>query len=341
MRFPTVSKWVKAGVFSAAVLSSASIAAAQSDTERAGARSAAEQGARAFNDGRYNEAIDLFTRAESLVHAPPHLLYMARAHEKLGELVQAREDYLKIGRETLPESAPEVFRRAQAQASAELAALEPRIPYLTVTVSDSSAKDVTVMVDGQPLPAALVGVEGPVNPGKHRLVAVVSGHEGQAREIELAEGVHAQVDLMLPPTEAIAAVPAEQAPAEQAAEPMTKGSKKGLRIGSYVAFGVGALGLGAGTLFLIKGAGKKSDADEAFDRCYPNCTTDEADHVHQLDKDSASAKTLSAVGFIAGGVGVATGITLFILSKDSASESSAAHVTPWIGWRSAGVSGRF
>ena len=75
------------GFLALALLTAAPMADAQTNSERAGARAAAGEGLKAFNEGRHAEAIDLFTRAESLVHAPPHLLYIARANEKLGWLV--------------------------------------------------------------------------------------------------------------------------------------------------------------------------------------------------------------------------------------------------------------
>src|ERR1043165_2423473 len=74
-------------------------ASAQSDEQRAAARALALEGSRACADSRWQECVNLFQRAESVVHAPPHLLYMARAEEKLGHLVRARELYLKITRE--------------------------------------------------------------------------------------------------------------------------------------------------------------------------------------------------------------------------------------------------
>src|SRR5262249_27849712 len=44
-------------------------ASAQSDENRAAARAAATEGARAMSEKRYADAVDLFTRAEALVHA--------------------------------------------------------------------------------------------------------------------------------------------------------------------------------------------------------------------------------------------------------------------------------
>src|SRR6185369_1760196 len=76
-------------------------AQAQTKEQKAGARAAADAGGDAFDAGKYAEAADLFERAERLLHAPPHLLYAARAHAKLGHVVEARELYLTLTREHL------------------------------------------------------------------------------------------------------------------------------------------------------------------------------------------------------------------------------------------------
>src|SRR4051812_36209879 len=77
-------------------MTQASPVLAQSSEERMGARAAASEGARAFSEKRWTDAIDYFKRAESLVHAPPHLLYIARAQAQTGLFVEARENYLTI-----------------------------------------------------------------------------------------------------------------------------------------------------------------------------------------------------------------------------------------------------
>src|SRR5512146_2478764 len=77
-----------------ACLAHAGDGACQANEERVGARAAAVEGAKAFSEKRWADAIDFFKRAESLVHAPPHLLYMARAQAQIGQLVEARENLL-------------------------------------------------------------------------------------------------------------------------------------------------------------------------------------------------------------------------------------------------------
>ncbi len=114
----------------------------------------------------------------------------------------------------------------------------------------------------------------------------------------------------------------------------------GLRTASYVVLGVGVVGLGVGTFF---GLQAKSKYEEGNDLCpsFPcSLTQEQADDREQLGKDGDSAKTISLVGFIAGGVGIAAGATMFFLSGSSKKET-AAKVTPWVGLNSAGVRGSF
>src|SRR5688572_28290531 len=104
-----IARPLLASTLALALLAAPQRAAAQSDEQRAAARSLATDGAAAFNEGRYQDAIDMMTRAESLVHAPPHLLFIARSEENLGRLVKAREAYLKIVKEQIPPGAPGAF----------------------------------------------------------------------------------------------------------------------------------------------------------------------------------------------------------------------------------------
>ncbi|HEY6560510.1 MAG TPA: hypothetical protein VI072_24670 [Polyangiaceae bacterium] len=339
----------------AGVLLHAPDAAAQTDEERAGARVAATKGAEAFSAQRYAEAVDLFTRAESLVHAPTHLLYIARAQEKLGKLVRAREAYLKIARERIEPNAPPAFRAAQAEAQKALTALEPRIPYLTIQVEGAGAESAGVTMDGAPIPPALVGLPYPVDPGEHKLQATANGMASDERAVSVQEGQRDTVLLKLQPSSAAAApapAPAigEAMPVTTTAQADTSTASSGpnaMRIGGFVALGVGVVGLGAGTFFLLRANSKSSEADDLCTETGGGCSELVRDEVNALDDDADSARTLSTVGFIAGGVGVAAGVTLLILSGKSSSPKEQASrylkpgVTPFIGYRAAGIQGRF
>jgi len=348
------------------VLSFGGTAFGQSDEQRAAARSLATEGSTAFNEGRYQEAVDLFGKAESLVHAPPHLLFLARAHAKLGQLVKAREAYMKVVKETLPPNASPAFRNAQTAANDEVRAIEPRIASLTVKLEgDKDAKDLAVLVDGTPINLVLVGVAQPVDPGQHKIEAGASDLRAQPQTVTLTDGERKSIVLRLEPAPGAApliavaaapvATPAPQptvapapatapAPTTDAVPAEPADDKSGLRVGSYVAFGVGVVGLAAGSFFMLQSSSKRKDADAKFEECggETGCRTGNplSEEVTKLDDEAASAMTLGIVGFAVGGVGVATGATLLLLSSGGSDEKRAG-VQPYVGFGVAGLKGRF
>ena len=352
------------GIVLGLVLSLSSLPAhAQNDEQRAAARSFATEGAKAFNEGRFKDAVDLFGRAETLVHAPPHLLFLARSHAKLGEFVKARENYLKVVREPLAANAPQAFVDAKTAAEQEVRDVEPHIASLTIRVEGGAgASDVAVLLDGQPVASVMIGAPRPIDPGTHKVEAGGTGFRAAPQSVALKDGESKVVVLKLEAVEGAAplvAPPAGTEPAAAAASPgattasptsdhgvSTPEDKSGLRIGSYVALGVGVVGLGAGTFFTLQSSSKRSDADEKFEECggETGCTSDNplSSEVDALDNDARSAMTLGIVGFVVGGVGIAAGATLFVLSMDDgASASTEPRVSAFVGLGGAGLRGRF
>jgi hypothetical protein len=333
--------------------------------EKAGARAAASQGEDAFNAKHWAEAVDLFTRAESLVHSPLHLLFRARALVQLGQLVAARETYQDI---THDQSSSSTLAKAQEAARLELSALEPRLANLDVKVDGPGAASATVTMDGAAVPRALVGLSHPVDPGEHKFRASGNGVQSDVVTFAVKEGGSGTVTLLLKPTAtgvpaaasvaSVASAPAAPAAPLTSAAPVTaapvvstvpatgtsapdpNGGGSGLRAGSYVAFGVAAVGLVAGTVFALSAKSKYKDGNALCSSDPCNLTSAQADQRTQFGKDGDSAKTLSLVGFIVGGVGVVTGTTLLLLSGHQASESHAS-IEPWIGPGSLGLNGKF
>jgi hypothetical protein len=337
----------------------------QTEQERAGARVAAQEGYKAFFEQRWSDALDLFTRAESLVHAPPHLLFIARSKEKLGQLVAAREAYMRVIKENIDPGAPKAFHDAQENAKQELPNLEPRIPYITVSVKGADAgEQFAVMIDGKQLPAALVGLPTPIDPGEHTFEARANGKSSEKAKQSSAEAAHDKVTLELKPDPNATlpgtdkATPAgEEGKGGKGADDEKAGSHAdasldsgggkpngGMRIGSYAAFGVGAIGLGAGVIFTLQSSSKRK---QVLELCPDPSACDSAnrDKAMELNNSAGSAQTLATVGYIVGGVGIAAGVTLFILSSGGSKEqpptTAGLHVTPYFGVGSAGVIGRF
>jgi hypothetical protein len=325
----------------------------QTDLERAAAREAADTGRAQFDAGRYAEAIDSFSRAQQLVAAPPHLLYLARAQAKLGKLVEAHENYLKITRETLPPKSPKAFLEAESAAERELEAVEARLPSVTIAVQGAPATDVSVQMDGTTLSSAMVGIPLPVDPGQHVFAARGASAQSAPVTVTVSEGAKETVMLTLrasTPAAAGAAEPGASTSAGLASEPLTSdtvhSNRSGLRVGSYVAFGVGAVGLGLGAYFLVKSSSTRSSSNTLFDACGPtnSCTSAQVDQINGKDDDANTQRNLGVGALVVGGVGVATGVTLLILSSGhgaAAAQNNAPHVTPLFGFRSLGLAGTF
>jgi hypothetical protein len=271
-----------------------------------------------MEDGRYEQAVDLFTRAEALVHAPPHLVYVARAYVKLGKFVRAREAYLKVTRETLASTAPKAFAEAQALANDELQALEARIPNVKIEVEggpSNQPQDLVVTMDGLEVPKALVGISHPVDPGDHVFVAKADGFASDPITKSIAERTQEAVRLTLKPSAdanptVTASTPESPQPTKNA--PAEKGSS-GLRTGAYVAWGVGVAGLAAGTVFLLQNRSAREEADALC----PNgrCPASQRDVVNGHSDDAASAATLSWIGYGVGVAAVAAGTVMFVMSS--------------------------
>jgi hypothetical protein len=357
-------KWLVGIGIATALSGSHQAARAVDDNERAGARAAATEGLKAFDAKRYADAADLFSRAESVIHSPVHVLYIARSQVALGTLVKAQETYRKLAREELAANAPPPFRKAVEDANRELKELEPRLPYVTVTVPGRG--DAAVEMDGKRVPPGLVGVPLPVDPGAHKFKTTA---EGLSKELSvtLKEGERQNVALTLEPAQSPAGAqpgaPAAAAPspapsaatpaaAAPAAAPMatppvpTEEGKSGswMRIAGFAGIGVGVVGVAVGTIFLAQSGSKSSEGNKIFDRCDPTpagCSAAERAQIDKLDEDAKSSKiTMSVVGYAVGGVGLAAGITLLVLAPKSQS-TTARRVTPWVGYNSVGVQGSF
>lgn len=320
---------------------------AQSAEDVAAARQLAAEGSKLFNSGDYAGSIDRFQRAETLLHAPPHVLYLARANAKLGKLVVAREHYLKISKETLAPNAPKAFVEAQKNANEELKVIEPRLAALEINVKGAPAgAKVDVTVDGNPVSVALIGVSRPVDPGPHKIEAKAPGMVGEAA-VTLAEGSKESVEIELKPVAGAVVVKKDEpkpAPEPPVEAPSSGG---GTKILGYTALGIGVVGLAAGTIFLLSSSSKRSDANALC----PNdvCPQSKRAEIEDLDNSANSARTLSFIGFGVGVVGIGAGVALLMMSPSSDSKptttarasSNAITVRPWATFSGIGLSGSF
>ena len=343
-----VRSFVGASLIAALVAQSAPAAAQDSQAENvAAARSLGIQGVQLADAGNCKEAIEKLSRAESLYHAPTILSRLGECQVTVGQIVLGTENLNRVVREQLPPNAPRAFRDAQERAKKNLEAALPRIGRLTVSVQvEPKSTPVTVTVSGAAVPAALLGVERPTDPGMHEVIATADGYLPAKTSVELAEGGRQAVTLTLSPDPS-AVKPGSVTPAEATppvgpvtTPPAATKQGGGSKTAAFVLLGVGGVGIVVGGITGAMAINKKSGLDCPDKRC----SGDDADN---LD----SAKTLalvSTIGFAAGIVSAGVGTVLLITSSGSSEkqahslpEKKRVSLTPYVGVGNAGVTGSF
>jgi hypothetical protein len=334
-----------------AVLSFGPSALAQSDADRATARELGQQGFAALDARDYATAEDRLRRADKLVHAPTLELGLARALAGQHKFVEAQETYQRILREGVPVGAPEAFRQAMDDARKEVGSVAPLIGGVTIVVQVSGggeAPNEKVTIDGSSVNVASLGVRRAIDPGPHLLSVTADGFKPAEVRFTVPEGgsVDAPVTLEKDPN-AVAATPTSPTvpttPSVLPPPPLPPVGEQPEGGGfprwlPFVGFGVGAAGLILGG---VTGALALSD----HSKLAGECSGGSCDSSHKSDLDSYhSMATLSTVGFVVGGVGVAAGALLLVLQPKPATVSAGTtgvRVTPMLGPTSLGAYGTF
>jgi len=300
-------------------------AAAQQDDPamRSAGRKLALDGIALFQQGKAVEASAKLEKAFQLLAVPSVALWSARALEKRGLLVEASERYMEAGRMSGFKGDQDVQLQAQKDAARELEGLTPRIPSLVIAVSSARPEKPVVLLDGKPVPAALLGEEQPVNPGPHQ-VDVSLGERKVSRRISLAEAEKKTESIALdadtPSSEAASTSPVSIA-GDSSTPGDTGGTSSPKRTVAYVALAAGGAGLVLGGVTGVLALSKRGSLEDS-----PSCNAGEnvclpsqRSEVESLD----TLRTLSSVGLIAGGVLATTGVVLLLTSKPA----SSAHAT--------------
>lgn len=340
MQIVSMKRSILTGTLVLSVLGIAPLGQAQTpDDDRAAARTAANEGLQAFEAGDYARAIEQFERANEIIRAPTHTLYLARAHAAQGRLLKARELYAEIDRQQLDANAPPPFVQAQQDARMELKAVEARIPRVTVEIMGPGDESAQITMNDEAVPAEMVGIARRVDPGTYLFRA--SSDKSRARSVKLviAEGERKTVNLEL---EADAPSAPDPVPVGQGSA--DTGSASALPIIGYGAIGVGVIGLGLGVYFNKQKGDREEEADSLFNTCNPRvCTQEERTRIDGIDDDANANGRNSLISFAAGAVAIAGGVTLLLVapSQDVSKDTSSSTLRPWVGIGSAGLSGSF
>jgi hypothetical protein len=304
---------------------------------RAAARKIALEGVTALQADNADLASQKLEKAFQLLPAPSIALWSARALAKRGLLVEAAERYVLAGRLPSSEGNEQAVQvQAQRDAARELAELSPRIPKLVLTLEGAKPSEVQITMDGKAVSSALIGEEQPANPGAHRVLAT-RGREKTDQPFSLVESQRGQVVLRFhgpaPETEAASPVKGSGSSPEWSTYSPSGSSSGTTRSGGGSKGGSSALGI---VTLVLGGAGlatggvtaglamkKRNDLVATDDCTKDSCSASRKSEVENF----RMLRTVSSVGFIAGGVLAATGIVLLVASSSSSKRAEVAHPT--------------
>jgi hypothetical protein len=233
-----------------------------------------------------------------------------------GKLLEARQ-LLRIcgGSSCLPTQ--------QSLCSQWLADVETRVPSVVLVAKDRAGRDladVKVTLDGAPIATRLDGRAFDVDPGLHKFVfELVSGVKAETTAVanERSKGIVVSVTLDAGGAEPVPGAPS--GPATNTGDGAVlvppsgprSANGSGLRTAGIVVGATGIVGLVVGAVFGVDALSTKS----------AHCSGDLCD-------DGASSRaygqaTASTVGFVAGGVLLAGGVTLWVLAPKSGASKPA------------------
>ena len=280
----------------ALALSASAFAAPQ---DAASARELAKQGYELKQQKNWEPARQKYEESVRLDPTQKSLINLAECEAELGKLLDAQRHLLEA--RDAAKSDPEL----QAIAVARLAAVEKRLPRLTIRLAPGAPSGTVVARDGVELREASLDTALPVEPGPHTVLVRSPGRLDQRADVTLVEGEVKQIDVapgapVAAPAPATAPTPAAAPPKAAPVEP----SSGPWRTVGLVTMGVGAAGVVVGAALAISANAAK---------CPNNVCATEADKSRHLD--ARSRANVATVAFAAGGGLIAGGALVWIFGS--------------------------
>ncbi len=279
---------------------------------QAGDAAAAEvlfrEGRAATDAGNPKLACEKFRESHRLDPAPGTALNIADCEEALGRLATSWTLFSEVAAKLPPTDERQAIARARA------AALEKRLPRLTLKLSPSVPADTTVQRGEVVLRRAALDTPLPVDPGEHRIEVRASGHDPRILLVRMAEAEQRTLTLD---------VGSPVSDDSVAYAPSKSGASSGALTLGYVLGGAGVVGVGVGAVTGIMVLSKRSTVDD-------NCTADKRCNREGADaaESGRTLGTVSGASFAVGAVLLGAG-AYFVLSGNR--ERPAAAIAPSLG----------
>ena len=284
-------------------------AAKASATQREQAQARFVKGRDLYTQSRFADALEEFRASHEIVASPNARLYSARCLRELGRVAEA---YAELGRAEA-EARDQVkddarYARTAESAAEERRALAAKLAFLTVRVDNADATT-TVKVSGEELPRAAWGDPLPITPGTREVVVETKGRAPLAQSVTATAGETKPLTIDASSAAPTGAAGTDRAPAPTDGTPADgEEGRRTLRTASFVAGGVGLAGIATFAIFGALSNGK-------FQNLQTACKGGPCPPSRQSDIDSGrSEQTIANIGLAIGLIGVAAGVTLFLVS---------------------------
>ncbi len=280
--------------------------------------------------GNCQDALPHFARSFQIEPTARAALNLSDCEQRLGDLV-ASQGHAAQGADLARQ---QKNGELAGVADEQLAAIEKRLPRLTVKLVDG-APDCTLTRDGAALPAATVGIPIAVNPGAHVIAVNCPGRAGRSVDVLIAEGN--RTETAVSPGDLLSAPPstssAQNAGLESSSsrEPRTSGRGKVMPV---VVMGLGAAGLAVGLVSALEANSKHASL---LENCDPQglCPATERDDISAFH----TLRTVSTLAYVVGGAALIGGAIWWIVAPSPHPSPATARL--WIGPGAAGIAGRF
>jgi phenylpyruvate tautomerase PptA (4-oxalocrotonate tautomerase family) len=256
------------------------------------------------------EALPVLRESYSLVESPNSQIYIARCLAGTNDLVGAYLEFTALiadvdGRKEAK------YQPTRDSAVTERDEIAAKISFVTVNVANPTP-DTRVTVGLKEIARDQWGKAIPLMPGTVDVTLSAPPAAPQTQNLELTAGQKKTINL---DTAGPATGGGDNPP------PSTGGSRKILRPISYAAAGVGVVGMG---MFAVAGALASATYSDLDSKCTKGtgqraCSPDLAGQIN----DGKVQKDLANVGLIIGAVGLAAGVTLFIVSREPGKKDEA------------------
>ncbi|WP_437571042.1 hypothetical protein [Sorangium sp. So ce542] len=294
--------------------------------------------------GQFETGCPALAESQRLDPRAGTLFTLAECEAKWGRIATAvarYEDYLRLFARLSPDQQARQLGREKI-ASAQKKALAPDVPLLTLLLPASAPKETRVMRNNVELARPSLGVALPIDPGEHAIVVQPPDAPATEQRVSIGKGERVVIELKVdvPTTEAPASLKTPdppKAPPSPPPAPLPRSDRgtSGLRVGAYVAGGLGIAGLLAGGVTGAMAFSRKGDIKD-------NCTGIDCNKTGKAAADSAQALgNVSTAAFGVGAAALATGVVLLLLEPSPPSRGAGSMKVLSVGMLNEGSLGTF